>query len=62
MFWTKALYLQYTKGNGSENGIRHLVSVLSVLWLHFCDHLPFEENPTLYLYKLEFPSPKDNLY
>jgi hypothetical protein len=28
----------------------------------FCDYLPFEEDLALYLNKLEFPSPKDNLY
>jgi hypothetical protein len=28
---------------------------------HFCDYLPFEENLALYLNKLEFPLPKDNL-
>jgi hypothetical protein len=49
--------------------IRRFVSVLSVLWLsdptpflHFCDYPPFEENLVLYLNKIEFPSPKDNLY
>jgi hypothetical protein len=31
-------------------------------FLHFCDYLPFKEDLTLYLNKLEFPSPKDNLY
>jgi hypothetical protein len=31
-------------------------------FLHFCDYLPFEEDLALYLKKLEFPSPKDNLY
>jgi hypothetical protein len=31
-------------------------------FLHFCDYLPYEEDPALYLNKLEFPSPKDNLY
>ena len=31
-------------------------------FLHFCDYLPFEEDLVLYLNKLEFPSPKDNLY
>jgi hypothetical protein len=30
--------------------------------LHFSDYLPFEEDLALYLKKLEFPSPKDNLY
>jgi hypothetical protein len=30
--------------------------------LHFCDYLPFEQELALYLNKLEFPSPKDNLY
>jgi hypothetical protein len=30
--------------------------------LHFCDYLPFEEDLALYLNKLEFPLPKDNLY
>jgi hypothetical protein len=28
----------------------------------FCDYLPFEEELALYLNKLEFPLPKDNLY
>jgi hypothetical protein len=28
----------------------------------FCDYLPFEDDLALYLYKLEFPLPKDNLY
>jgi hypothetical protein len=31
-------------------------------FLHFCDYLPFEEDLDLNLNKLEFPSPKDNLY
>jgi hypothetical protein len=31
-------------------------------FLHFCDYLPFEEDLVIYLNKLEFPSPKDNLY
>jgi hypothetical protein len=31
-------------------------------FLHFCDYLPFEEDLTLYLNKLDFPSSKDNLY
>jgi hypothetical protein len=35
-------------------------------WPHpiftFCDYLPFKEDLTLYLNKLEFPSTKDNLY
>jgi hypothetical protein len=31
-------------------------------FLHFCDHLPFEEDLALYLNKLDFPSSKDNLY
>ena len=31
-------------------------------FLNFCDYLPFEEDLTRYLNKLEFPSPKDNLY
>jgi hypothetical protein len=30
--------------------------------LYFCDHLPFEEDPALYLSKFEFPPPKNNLY
>jgi hypothetical protein len=30
--------------------------------LHFCDDLPFEEDLAFYLNKLEFPSPKENLY
>jgi hypothetical protein len=30
--------------------------------LHFCDDLPFEDDLALYLNKLQFPSPKDNLY
>jgi hypothetical protein len=30
-------------------------------FLHFCDYLPFVKNLALYLSKLEFPSPKDNL-
>ena len=34
----------------------------TTLSLHFCDYLPFEEDVALYLNKLEFPSPKDNLY
>jgi hypothetical protein len=32
------------------------------LFLHFCDYLSFEEDLALYLNKLEFPSPKNNLY
>jgi hypothetical protein len=31
-------------------------------FLHFCDYLPFEEDLALYLNKLEFSSPKDNMY
>jgi hypothetical protein len=31
-------------------------------YLHFCNYLSFEEDLALYLNKLEFPSPKDNLY
>jgi hypothetical protein len=31
-------------------------------FLHFCDYLPFEEDLDLYLNKLEFPLPKNNLY
>jgi hypothetical protein len=31
-------------------------------FLHFCDYLPFEEDLALYLNKLEFPLPKNNLY
>jgi hypothetical protein len=31
-------------------------------FLHFCDYLPLEEDLALYLNKLKFPSPKDNLY
>ena len=30
-------------------------------FLHFCDYLPLEEDLALYLSKLEFPSPKDDL-
>jgi hypothetical protein len=29
-------------------------------FLHFCNYLPFEEDLTLYLNKLDLPSPKDN--
>jgi hypothetical protein len=28
----------------------------------FCDYLPFQEDLALYLNKLEFPLPKDNIY
>jgi hypothetical protein len=31
-------------------------------FLHFCNFLPFEEDLALYLNKLEFPLPKDNLF
>jgi hypothetical protein len=31
-------------------------------FLHFCDYLPFEEDLALFLNKLEFPLPKNNLY
>jgi hypothetical protein len=31
-------------------------------FLHFCDYLPFEEDLAVYLKKLKFASPKDNLY
>jgi hypothetical protein len=34
----------------------------AIPFLHFCDDLPFEEDLALYLNKLEFLSPKDNLY
>jgi hypothetical protein len=30
-------------------------------FLHFCDYLPFKEDLALYLYKLEFPLPKDKV-
>jgi hypothetical protein len=33
---------------------------LSFIWTFFCDYLPFEEDLTLYLNKLEFLLPKDN--
>ena len=29
---------------------------------HFCNYLPFEEDLALYLKKIDFPLPKDNLY
>jgi hypothetical protein len=32
------------------------------LFLRFCDYPPSKDNLALYLNKLEFPSPKDNLY
>jgi hypothetical protein len=32
-----------------------------ILFLHFYDYLPFEGGLVLYLDKLEFPLPKDNL-
>jgi hypothetical protein len=32
------------------------------LLLYFCNYLPFEEDLALYLYKVEFPSCKDDLY
>jgi hypothetical protein len=31
-------------------------------FLQYCDYLTFEEDLALYLYKLEFPLPKNNLY
>jgi hypothetical protein len=31
-------------------------------FLYFCDYLPFEDDLALYLYNLESPLPKDNLY
>jgi hypothetical protein len=31
-------------------------------FLHFCDYLPLKQDLTLYLNKLEFPLPKDNVY
>jgi hypothetical protein len=31
-------------------------------FLNFCDYLPFGEDLVLYLNKLEFPSPKYNMY
>jgi hypothetical protein len=31
-------------------------------FLHFCNYLPFEEDLAPHLNKLEFPSPKDNVY
>jgi hypothetical protein len=31
-------------------------------FLHFCDYLPLEEDLALYLKKLKFPLPKDNVY
>jgi hypothetical protein len=53
--------------------VRELSCKIQHFWLHsskedptpflnFCDYLPFEENLALYLNKLEFPSPKDNLF
>jgi hypothetical protein len=48
---------------------RHLVSVLSILWLnyptiflHFCDYLSLEKDLALYLNKLQFSLSKDNFY
>jgi hypothetical protein len=32
------------------------------LFLHFSDHLSFEKDPVLYLYKLKPPSSKDDFY
>jgi hypothetical protein len=32
------------------------------IFLFFCDYLPFEEDLTIYLNKLEFPLPENNLY
>jgi hypothetical protein len=42
----------------------HLSGVVILLMTppHFYDYLPFEEDLALYLNKLEFPSPKDNVY
>jgi hypothetical protein len=34
----------------------------TIPFLHFGDYLPFEEDLALYLSKLDFPSPNDNLY
>jgi hypothetical protein len=31
-------------------------------FLHFCDYLPFKEDLVLNFNRLEFPSPKDNVY
>jgi hypothetical protein len=31
-------------------------------FLRFCDYLPFEEKPALYLNKPKFPLPKNNVY
>jgi hypothetical protein len=40
---------------------RRFLNALTI-FIHFIDYLSFEENLALYLNKLEFPSPKDNLY
>jgi hypothetical protein len=32
------------------------------IFIYFFYYLPYEKDLALYLYKLEFPSPKDNLY
>jgi hypothetical protein len=34
----------------------------STLFLHFCDHLLFEEDLALDLYNFKFPLPKEDLY
>jgi hypothetical protein len=41
---------------------RRIVLKDPTLFLHFCDYLLFEEDLVLYLNRLKFPSPKDNLY
>jgi hypothetical protein len=33
-----------------------------ITFLHFCDYLPLEEDLALYVNKLEFPLPKNNVY
>jgi hypothetical protein len=44
------------------SGFRGKKISMTTPFLHFCDHLPFEEDLTLYMYNLESPIPKDDLY
>jgi hypothetical protein len=69
-----ALYLNKRKSPSHKNDLCQ-VWIKSAQWfwerrflndptpiLYFCDYLPFEEDLALYLNKLEFPWPKDDLY
>jgi hypothetical protein len=47
--------------NFSFSGLKIFEKKITPFW-HFYNYLSFEEDLALYLNKVEFPSPKDNLY